>query len=264
MMMSVFGCGKKANDSETEEVISTAADATEYSEENLQEVTVTKAVDKTTDKSEAEITTEDSTDANEEAEEMTMEQPTTEITEETAKEVTNTPTPKATNTPTLKATNTPTPEATNTPTTGATKKTTNKAENTKQEEQKSTVTEAPEPNTVEYNPDTVVAKAIEKCKAGGMITTTDNLDNLLAEGKITQEEYNEYYPNDGLGYYSVFVETDLNKASTTSGRLLESVDGIVDYISGMMLLETDPIFNISYAGIYSYNGIDYYEFRCYR
>ena len=38
-----------------------------------------------------------------------------------------------------------------------------------------------------------------------MITTTDNLASLLAEGKITQEEYHSYYPYDGLGYYSVFT-----------------------------------------------------------
>ena len=53
-------------------------------------------------------------------------------------------------------------------------------------------------------------------------------------------------------------------ASTTSGRKLGSVDGIADYIAGMMFLESDPIFNISYVGTYSKNGTTYYEFRCYR
>ena len=81
-----------------------------------------------------------------------------------------------------------------------------------------------------YDPVSVCNQAIAKCQAGGMITTTDNLASLLAEGRITQEEYNSYYPYDGLGYYSVFVETDLNKASTTSGRKLGSEDGIADYI----------------------------------
>lgn len=85
-----------------------------------------------------------------------------------------------------------------------------------------------------------------------------------AEGKITQEEYNSYYPYDGLGYYSVFVETNLNEASTTSGRKLGSEDGIADYIAGMMLLETEPVFYIEYAGVYNLNGTDFYEFRCYR
>ena len=117
---------------------------------------------------------------------------------------------------------------------------------------------------VSYNPVSVCSQAVAKCQAGGMITTTDNLASLLAEGKITQEEYNSYYPYDGLGYYSVFVETDLNKASTTSGRKLGSEDGIADYIAGMMLLETEPVFYIEYAGVYSLNGTDFYEFRCYR
>ena len=52
-----------------------------------------------------------------------------------------------------------------------------------------------------------------------MITTQQNLQNHLNDGSITQEEYNEYYPYDGMegSYYSVFVETDLNKA-TGAGR----------------------------------------------
>ena len=129
-------------------------------------------------------------------------------------------------------------------------------EETKQQEQ--TVT------AVSYDPVSVCSQAVAKCQACGMITTTDNLASLLAEGKITQEEYNSYYPYDGLGYYSVFVETDLNKASTTSGRKLGSEEEIADYIAGMMLLETEPVFNIEYAGVYNLNGTDFYEFRCYR
>lgn len=131
-----------------------------------------------------------------------------------------------------------------------------KPEETKQQEQAVTA--------VSYDPVSVCSKAVAKCQAGGMITTTDNLANLLSEGKITQEEYNSYYPYDGLGYYSVFVETDLNRASTTSGRKLGSEDEIADYIAGMMLLETEPVFNIEYAGVYNLNGTDFYEFRCYR
>lgn len=127
-------------------------------------------------------------------------------------------------------------------------------EETKQQEQPMT----------SYDPVSVCSQAVAKCQAGGMITTTDNLASLLAEGKITQEEYNSYYPYDGLGYYSVFVETDLNRASTTSGRKLGSEDEIADYIAGMMLLETEPVFYIEYAGVYNLNGTDFYEFRCYR
>ena len=60
------------------------------------------------------------------------------------------------------------------------------------------------------------------------------------------------------------METDLNRASTTSGRNLGSEDEIADYIAGMMLLETESVFNIGYAGVYNLNGTDFYEFRCYR
>ncbi len=117
---------------------------------------------------------------------------------------------------------------------------------------------------VSYDPVSICERVIAKCQAGGMITTTDNLAKLLSEGKITQEEYDSYYPYDGLGYYSVFVETDLNKASTTSGRKLGSEEAIAEHIAEMLLLENDPIFYIEYAGIYTLNGTDFYEFRCYR
>ena len=123
-----------------------------------------------------------------------------------------------------------------------------------------------EEKKVSYSPDTVVALAIAKCQAGGMITTQDNLANALAEGRITQEEYNEYYPYDGLegSYYSLFVETDLNQASTTSGQPLRSEDAIAGYIADMLLLENSPVFNVVYAGTYTQNGTTFYEFRCLR
>ena len=74
----------------------------------------------------------------------------------------------------------------------------------------------PQPASVAYSPQNVVSLATAKCQAGGMITTQQNLQNHLNDGSITQEEYNEYYPYDGMegSYYSVFVETDLNKVST--------------------------------------------------
>ncbi|MGN0385031.1 MAG: hypothetical protein ACI4EX_04035 [Lachnospiraceae bacterium] len=130
-------------------------------------------------------------------------------------------------------------------------------------------TEPEESETLEsaiYDPYQVVNMVIAKCEAGGMITTEDNLANLLAEGKITQAEYDEYYPLDGLedSYYSVFVETDLNIASDIVGNKLGSVEKIADYIAGMLLLETQPIFNVTYEGIYTRNGVDFYEFRCHR
>lgn len=129
------------------------------------------------------------------------------------------------------------------------------------------ITEKPEEEAfVAYDPNYVVALATEKTKAYGKILVWENLDRLLMEGKITQEEYDEYYPYDGLenSYYSIFVETDLNKASTISGSLLISEEGIADYIAGMLALETAPYFAISCAGIYEGKSGDFYEFRCHR
>ena len=148
----------------------------------------------------------------------------------------------------------------------------NTTASTEEREETQATVQAPEPEPTPeytpaaYSPGNVVSLAIVKCQAGGMITTQDNLANALAEGRITQEEYNEYYPYDGLesSYYSVFVETDLNTASTTSGQPLRSEDAIATYIADMLLLEQNPIFNVVYAGVYSRNGTDFYEFRCLR
>lgn len=142
--------------------------------------------------------------------------------------------------------------------------------NTVQPEEAETVPEESEPpsepitSSISYSPGRVVSLATSKCLAGGMILTTDNLNSLLADGSISQDEYDAYYPYDGLGYYSVFVETDLNKAATTSGRLLGSEEGIADYIAGMLLLEREPYFLIEYAGVTELGGQSFYEFRCYR
>lgn len=124
----------------------------------------------------------------------------------------------------------------------------------------------PEPQSVFYSPDRVVSLAISKCQAGGMVTTEQHLKDNLNAGKITQEEYDEYYPLDGLedSYYSVFVNVDLNKAATTSGRALGSEEAIAKYIADMLLLESDNVFNIRYTGTTKTSGETFYEFRCYR
>lgn len=122
----------------------------------------------------------------------------------------------------------------------------------------------PQAEYVGYDADRVARLAVEKCKAAGMISLPENLDRLLAEGKITQEEYNEYYPYDGCGYYSVFVETNLNLASTISGERFCSEEEIADYIARMMALEVEPYFYIECAGVYQGNSVEFYEFRCYR
>lgn len=124
--------------------------------------------------------------------------------------------------------------------------------------------DAAEITSVAYNPQEVVSLATAKVKAGGKLILSEELDRKLSEGAITQEEYQEYYPYDGTGYYSVFVETDLNRASTTSGRTLGSVEGIAQYLADMLLLEAVPSVGIAYAGVYTLNGSQFYEFRCHR
>lgn len=107
--------------------------------------------------------------------------------------------------------------------------------------------EAVQYTPVSYDPYEVVRKSIAKCQKGGMITTEDNLKRLLKEGKITKEEYDEYYPLDGMedSYYSVFVNVDLNKATDIVGNKYGSVDAIANDIAEMMILENDPLFNIT-------------------
>lgn len=144
-------------------------------------------------------------------------------------------------------------------------------ENTKPEKKTEEKPEAkpepkPELQAVSYSPEKVVSLAISKCQAGGMVTTEQHLKDNLNAGKITQEEYDEYYPLDGLedSYYSVFVNVDLNKAATTSGRTLGSEEEIAQYIADMLLLESDSVFNIRYTGTTKTSGETFYEFRCYR
>ena len=144
-------------------------------------------------------------------------------------------------------------------------------ENTKPEKKTEAKPEAkpepkPELQAVSYSPEKVVSLAISKCQAGGMVTTEQHLKDNLNAGKITQEEYDEYYPLDGLedSYYSVFVNVDLNKAETTSGRALGSEEAIAKYIADMLLLESDNVFNIRYTGTTKTSGETFYEFRCYR
>lgn len=122
-----------------------------------------------------------------------------------------------------------------------------------------------EPQTIAYSPENVVALATAKTKAAGKVLLTDNLNNLLASGQISQEDYNEYYPYDGAGYYSVFVDSNLAEARDVSGtQKFNSEDDIAQYIADMLALENGPYFLIEYAGTYDYYGKICYKFRCYR
>ena len=75
------------------------------------------------------------------------------------------------------------------------------------------------PSIVSYDPNAVVSLATAKCQAGGMITTQQNLQNALSEGRITQEEYNEYYP-----YH---YDKDLRKLTLATDTPNKRLDGIV-------------------------------------
>ena len=250
-VMLAAGCGNKDNimpDMETE-VTETVIDTEEPDVAEDKEVPAAEQAEENTEKEQTKKETEKETGQ-----------------EEGGKETEETPEPKSASQPEQKADTKPAQDSTDVAKPEETQPEETQPEETKPETEQP---EEPKPQeqavtAVSYNPSSVCSKAVAKCQAGGMITTTDNLANLLAEGKITQDEYNSYYPYDGLGYYSVFVETDLNKASTTSGRKLGSEEEIADYIAGLMLLETDPVFNIEYAGVYNLNGTDFYEFRCYR
>ena len=260
VLMGLTGCTadvKDALNDSSDVVAKQTEESTEISEEETTECTeqTTEAVnkeEKATDKKKVDDKELKKTHATEE--QKTEEASTSVVTENTSKEdraEANTSEPKAepdTEAPSEACTEEPSGESTEAPTEAPTEAT----------------TEAPAPASVSYSPGNVVSLATAKCQAGGMITTTDNLANLLAEGQITEEEYNDYYPYDGLGYYSVFVETDLNKAATTSGRLLGSEDAIATYIADMLLLESNPYFLIEYSGVYNSGGHDFYEFRCYR
>lgn len=126
------------------------------------------------------------------------------------------------------------------------------------------VQEYTQPQITEYSPYDVAALATAKTKAYGKISIPEDLDRLLAEGQITKEMHDAAYPYDGCGYYSVYVETDLNHAKTMSGRTLGSVDEIAGHIADMMALESGSYFYIEYAGSCNRGGTDFYEFRCYR
>ena len=234
MILSVTGCGS------TKEVVTD----TKAGYEDAETENDTEAV--TTEASKEEITVEEEETETTPTDEKVTEEPVTDK-KEVAEESSEKETPKQDES--SKPTESP------------------KEEKPKQEPEKTPEPEPePEPEVKGYSPDSVVAKAIAKCQAGGMITTQDNLANALAEGRITQEEYNEYYPYDGLenSYYSIFVETDLNTAGTTSGQPLRSEDAIATYIADMLLLENSPVFNIVYAGVHNTGGTDFYEFRCLR
>lgn len=112
------------------------------------------------------------------------------------------------------------------------------------------------PSRVDYDPNEVAKKAVEICKSKGMITTEDALKTALKEGRITKEEYDEYYPLDGMedSYYSVFVNVDLNKAADIAGFKFGTVD------TGIRTpLSSDQQKLLAYCMYYGYSTTEFAE-----
>lgn len=230
-----------------------------------EQIEISEAEERSADCSNAEASTKEEPTADDAAKESDVEPSTTEAKSEPETVTTQPTTPPAETQPTTPEQTTSTPSTESPATEDNTPPATDDSGNPADGSPVFEITlNIPQAEYVGYDADRVARLAVEKCKAAGMITLPENLDRLLAEGKITQEEYNEYYPYDGCGYYSVFVETNLNLASTISGERLYSEEEIADYIAGMMVLEVEPYFYIECAGVYQGNSVEFYEFRCYR
>lgn len=122
-----------------------------------------------------------------------------------------------------------------------------------------------QPEPVSFSPQRVVQLATEKTKAAGKIYIPDDLDRMLAEGTITQEDYNDCYPTDGAGYLEFYVATDLNEARDVSGTVkFNSEDDIAANIAGMYSSLPQQYFYIEYHGTVMYGDKECYVFYCYR
>lgn len=122
-----------------------------------------------------------------------------------------------------------------------------------------------QPEPVSYSPQRVVQLATEKTKAAGKIYIPDDLDRMLAEGTITQEDYNDCYPTDGAGYLEFYVATDLNEARDVSGTVkFNSEDDIAANIAGMYSSLPQQYFYMEYHGTVMYGDKECYVFYCYR
>ena len=122
-----------------------------------------------------------------------------------------------------------------------------------------------QPESVSYSPQRVVQLATEKTNAAGKIYIPDDLDRMLAEGTITQEDYNDCYPTDGAGYLEFYVATDLNEARDVSGTVkFNSEDDIAANIAGMYNSLPQQYFYIEYHGTVMYGDKECYVFYCYR
>lgn len=118
---------------------------------------------------------------------------------------------------------------------------------------------------ISYSPQRVVELAVEKTKAQGKIYIPDDLNQLLAAGEISQEDYNASYPTDGAGYLEYYVAADMNEARDISGTVQFSSEAdIAANIAGMYASLPQQYFYIEYHGTVTYDGKECYVFYCYR
>lgn len=118
---------------------------------------------------------------------------------------------------------------------------------------------------VSYSPQRVVELAVEQTKAKGKIYIPDDLNQMLAAGEISQEDYDACYPTDGAGYLEYYVATDMNEARDISGTVqFSSESDIAANIAGMYAALPQQYFYIEYHGTVMYGGRECYVFYCYR
>ena len=140
--------------------------------------------------------------------------------------------------------------------------------NSNQERTEETTPEPAQPvetTPVSYSPQRVVELAVEKTKAQGKIYIPDDLNQMLAAGEISQEDFNASYPTDGAGYLEYYVATDMNEARDISGTVqFASEADIAVNIASMYASLPQQYFYIEYHGTVTYGGKECYVFYCYR
>lgn len=118
---------------------------------------------------------------------------------------------------------------------------------------------------VHYSPQRVVQLAVKKTKTYDKVYIPDSLNHMLAEGMISQKDYNAYYPTDVAGYIEFYVASDMNEARDVSGTIkFNSKDDIAENIAGMYNALTKQYFYIEYHGTVVYGDRECYVFYCYR
>lgn len=116
-----------------------------------------------------------------------------------------------------------------------------------------------------YDPNKVVAIANQKLKERGLTLLPEEMDRALADGRLTKEEYDAYYPTAGSGYWMLTVNCNLNEARDVSGTTqFHNESDIADYIAGMTVGNNVSYGYIVYGGTTDFAGKTLYMFYCYR